>query len=134
MALIGPVAEARALQPSGRLVVRVGEKEVVVLAWPGGMAAFANECPHLGARFDRGRHVGRTIECPAHRWRFDVRSGQVVRHWWQPTAKGCRQQATNARLTQYRVVLQGEEVFLDVPADEHQLCDEEAPHAVHSGL
>lgn len=72
-----PVCQASDVQqaPVG---VRLLEQDLVV--WrdaQGGLHAFADQCPHRGARLSLGRvHEGR-LECPYHGWRFEG-SGRCV--------------------------------------------------------
>jgi 3-phenylpropionate/trans-cinnamate dioxygenase ferredoxin subunit len=84
---VGAVAE---LDRRGRLLARVGGREIGVLRLPDGtLAAVRNRCPHSGAPLCRGTPhqrltgtpgtyagSGRTVlRCPWHGWEFDVVTG-----------------------------------------------------------
>jgi len=65
-----PVADARdvASQP---LSVQLLERQLVL--WrdaSGAVQAFADQCPHRGARLSLGRVVNGRLECPYHGWQF----------------------------------------------------------------
>jgi toluene monooxygenase system ferredoxin subunit len=51
------------------LLVKLGEHEV---------HAFADRCPHAGARLSEGMLCGTTLRCNAHHWDFDVRTGEGI--------------------------------------------------------
>ena len=64
------------LQP---LAVRLLERDVVL--WrddEGAVHAWADQCPHRGARLSLGRVQDGQLECPYHGWQFDT-SGQCVK-------------------------------------------------------
>ncbi|HET6849362.1 MAG TPA: Rieske (2Fe-2S) protein [Gaiellales bacterium] len=78
------------LRRSGRLLARIGGREVGVLLDDDGAArAFRNRCPHHGAPLCEGvvrpRLAGTpgayrldgtaVLHCPWHGWQFDLRSG-----------------------------------------------------------
>ena len=88
------VGSADELRSTGRLVVRVGGREVGVLVDPsdGSLHGVRNRCPHHGAplclRRVREREGGapgryelsgrRVLRCPWHGWEFDLESGDCV--------------------------------------------------------
>ncbi len=81
------------LEQDGRLVARVGGREVGVVAEPDGtLRGIRNRCPHHGGPLCLGR-VGerleggpgryelterRTLRCPWHGWEFDLDTGLCV--------------------------------------------------------
>lgn len=72
-----PVALAHAVgdQPVG---VTLLEQQVVL--WrgaSGALHAWADQCPHRGARFSLGKVCAGRLECPYHGWQFDS-AGQCV--------------------------------------------------------
>lgn len=85
------VGDAADLTRHGRLVARVGGREIGVLRLPDGtLAAIRNRCPHSGAPLCLGivrqRLVGTTgryavsgqtvLSCPWHGWEFDPVTGR----------------------------------------------------------
>jgi nitrite reductase/ring-hydroxylating ferredoxin subunit len=74
------------------------------------LVAIVNRCPHLGTGLERSSILaGCILECPAHRWRFDLRSGRLVRHWWNPAGR----QRPSARLTLLPVYVSEGRVLVD---------------------
>lgn len=80
------------LEQEGRLIARVGAREIGVVDAGGGLHALRNRCPHhggplcLGTLRNReagapGRYQpsGRTVlRCPWHGWEFDLETGVCV--------------------------------------------------------
>jgi len=81
----------------------VGTRRIVLVNVDGDFSAFDARCPHQDQSLAEGELAGHVLTCPAHRWSFDVRSGDGI----NPT--GCR-------LTMYPLRIEGEEVFVDVDA------------------
>ncbi len=51
----------------------------ILLAKIGGeLRAYHDCCAHQGVRISKGSVSGDTITCPAHSWKYDLRSGQGV--------------------------------------------------------
>jgi nitrite reductase/ring-hydroxylating ferredoxin subunit len=75
------------LQRTGRLVTYVDGIPILVLRARHRLVAIAALCPHMGYPLECAPLVGQSVlECPAHRWRFDVVTGTRPRHWWTPPA------------------------------------------------
>jgi nitrite reductase/ring-hydroxylating ferredoxin subunit len=87
---VGSLAQ---LERDGRLLVRIGGREIGVLVGPdGSLVAIRNRCPHHGAPLCRGRVVERltgapgswelaaraALRCPWHGWEFDLGSGRCL--------------------------------------------------------
>ena len=70
-----PVALSHAVgsQPQGASLL--GEDLVLWRDAAGAAHAWADQCPHRGARLSLGRVAGGQLECPYHGWRFEG-SGQ----------------------------------------------------------
>jgi nitrite reductase/ring-hydroxylating ferredoxin subunit len=104
------VANLRDLDASGRLVVTVAGREILILRLGADIVAIANRCPHSGLmRLHHGALRGRSLECPAHRWRFNLGTGRVDTAWWRPTTAAQRR----VHLEQFRVYLEGHDVVLE---------------------
>ena len=59
----------------GRLV-RIGARQIGVYFHGDEWFALKDICPHAGVELHSGRIVDGQIECPAHGWRFDLRTGE----------------------------------------------------------
>jgi nitrite reductase (NADH) small subunit len=59
-----------------------------------------NVCPHWGGPLGRGRIAQGKIVCPWHGWSFDPKTGETPRK-------------ANLRLARYKVVIEGEDVFVE---------------------
>jgi toluene monooxygenase system ferredoxin subunit len=56
--------------------VRVGDGEVLLVNLGNGeIHAYDNRCPHAGSRLSEGRLEQTRLQCRAHLWEFDLRSG-----------------------------------------------------------
>ena len=84
---VGSVEE---LEREGRLIARIGGREIGVVATEDGPRAIRNRCPHHGGPLCLGR-VGKRIQgspgryelgggavlrCPWHGWEFDLETGR----------------------------------------------------------
>ncbi|MBR8828893.1 MAG: Rieske (2Fe-2S) protein [Gomphosphaeria aponina SAG 52.96 = DSM 107014] len=75
-----------ALQPGGREVVKVGDRQILVLNHEGKLYAMDSICPHLKLSMKKGKITPEgAIVCPWHRSAFDLCSGEV-KEWtpWPP--------------------------------------------------
>jgi nitrite reductase (NADH) small subunit len=79
-----PIARLADLDARGRVVVRVGEEEVVLVRADGRLHALQQACPHRGGPMSEGDQEGCLLYCPLHAWAFDVRTGV------SPTNPGAR--------------------------------------------
>jgi nitrite reductase/ring-hydroxylating ferredoxin subunit len=73
------------LRQNGRLVGQVGDVEVIVVEARSQLVAFESRCPHQGRSLEDAPVVGGAVECPLHRWKYDLKTGGVSRCWWNPT-------------------------------------------------
>jgi 3-phenylpropionate/trans-cinnamate dioxygenase ferredoxin subunit len=109
------VGSAVELERDGRLVARVGGREIGVVAGPDGrLSAVRNRCPHHGAPLCHGTLVERlagepgrweptgrlVLRCPWHGWEFDVETGGC------PDEPSLRVAVYPARLEDGRVLVQ----------------------------
>ena len=65
-----PVALADAVGSEPHAVSLLGRDLVLWRSAPGKLHAFADSCPHRGARLSLGRVVQGQLECPYHGWQF----------------------------------------------------------------
>ncbi|HEX3916969.1 MAG TPA: Rieske (2Fe-2S) protein [Caulobacteraceae bacterium] len=67
------------LQAHGRKVVRLGGKQVLLIAAEGAVHAIANRCPHEGYPLSEGTlGPGCVLTCDWHNWKFDLGSGAAL--------------------------------------------------------
>lgn len=73
----GPVAvcASERLPAGGKLLVRAGDEEIMILRGAETLAAVQANCPHLGVSLMDGHHDDRAIHCPAHGLSFSPKSG-----------------------------------------------------------
>jgi 3-phenylpropionate/trans-cinnamate dioxygenase ferredoxin subunit len=65
--------------PVGKMkMVKVGEKEVLIVNVNGNYHAIANRCTHAGGDLSKGSLEGNIVTCPRHGSKFDVTTGEVV--------------------------------------------------------
>lgn len=55
-----------------------GEALIVAHLEGGHIAAYLSACPHQGSSLDEAHVDDGVLVCPAHRWEFDLRSGQGI--------------------------------------------------------
>lgn len=101
---------------------------VIVGAVDGTLYAARNHCPHLGFSLTKGpggrRFADGDVTCPWHNSRFELRTGE--NRDWTPGFAGTNMPRWSRRLialgkkpaplTTYPVTVQGEDVFVQVPA------------------
>jgi nitrite reductase/ring-hydroxylating ferredoxin subunit len=65
--------------PSGALRrVTVGDLDVLLAHTANGLVATDDRCPHMSAPLSLGRLDGCVVDCPLHRGRFDLCTGETV--------------------------------------------------------
>jgi nitrite reductase/ring-hydroxylating ferredoxin subunit len=69
------VAHVRDLETRGQRVVKVGERQVLLLLHEGDVRALDNRCPHMGYPLSKGTVTSGVLRCHWHHWRFDLCSG-----------------------------------------------------------
>jgi len=79
----------------------VGRSAITVWRVKGRFYATAARCPHEDAPLCAGHLEGGVITCPMHGWQFDVASGRGVN-------------PSHTSLSCYKVVVKGDEVFVEL--------------------
>ncbi|WP_297628996.1 Rieske (2Fe-2S) protein [Nocardia sp.] len=72
----------------GRWQAQIDSRDIVVSVSPFRVVAFENRCPHRGLPLDDAAIKGRTLTCPFHGRRFDLRDGRPLSSKDNPTAAG----------------------------------------------
>ena len=70
---LGPLLDLRAKLP---LVVELDGRSFRIVALGNALVAHSTVCPHWLGPLEDAPLDGDTIECPWHRWRFDLRTGR----------------------------------------------------------
>lgn len=71
-----PVAKTTEVPPTGRLVVEVQERMVVVVRIQGEYYCLDDMCTHDGGTLGDGELDDHCLVCPRHGAKFDVRTGE----------------------------------------------------------
>ncbi len=95
------VGKHKDLRDGEMKMVRVGNKEILVVKIDGNIFAIDGWCSHMGAPLDGGQLREKTIRCRVHGAVFDLETGKVLMNL----------QAKDLRT--YPVVIEGEEVYLE---------------------
>ena len=72
------VAETSEIPLGQMKVVKLDEKEVLIVNVDGVYYAIGNICAHMGGDLSKGMLEGNTVTCPKHKAKFDVTTGKVV--------------------------------------------------------
>jgi nitrite reductase (NADH) small subunit len=80
----------------------VGERVICVANVNGEFSALDNVCPHRGGPLGQGMIEGDKIVCPWHGWQFDAKTGAVGH-------------APSQRITTYPLILEGDDVYVELP-------------------
>ena len=65
---------------SGKKVVTVDNREILLVQVKGQFYAFENECPHQGAPMNAAIVKDTYISCPRHGYRFNLADGKCTDH------------------------------------------------------
>lgn len=85
--------------------LRLRGKRVLLVHLPDGVHAYADRCAHLGLPLGEAKLEGHHLTCPAHGYRYDMRTGVC-------------ENPKSACLTRYAVRLTKDAVLVDVPNTE----------------
>lgn len=55
---------------------QIAGKRVSIAEVDGKVFAFEDTCPHQGESLSKGRLNGDIITCPAHNWKFNIKTGE----------------------------------------------------------
>lgn len=80
--------------------VAIGGRLVCIANVDGSIYATDNTCPHWGGPLGQGNISDGKLVCPWHGWTFDLKTGETCR-------------SAKVKLARHRVVIQGDEVFLE---------------------
>jgi nitrite reductase/ring-hydroxylating ferredoxin subunit len=79
------VLPAADLPPGALVRVTRGDLDLLLAHVPGGIVVTDDRCPHMAAPLSLGHLEGCVVDCPLHRGRFDLCTGETVQ---APTTGG----------------------------------------------
>ncbi len=82
------------------LVVTCGGEEVAIFCIDGSYYGCSARCPHAGGPLNQGFLDGTTVSCPWHGWAFEL---------------DCVGKAPRDGVERYRVVREGDDLFVELP-------------------
>lgn len=97
-----PVGKVTEIISRKKLVLTVGDRQILLLAHEGGFFALDNICIHRERELSKGVVLNGKLVCPGHQWAFELDTG------WEAVKKKC--QPTHA------VRVEGDDVFIRVTA------------------
>jgi nitrite reductase/ring-hydroxylating ferredoxin subunit len=98
--------------PPGRLrFFPLGGRSVVIANWSGQFFAVDGVCPHKGFELDRAELWDCRIECPWHRYQYDVRTGE---NCFPKHVYPCDLPVPVVPIATYRVELKGSEIWVEL--------------------
>jgi nitrite reductase/ring-hydroxylating ferredoxin subunit len=97
----------------GRLTASTGDVRVLVALVDGQVVAYEDACGHRGNSLLEGVIRDCVVTCPAHLWRYDLRTGE-------------RHDSPGSRLTSYAVEIIGDDILVDVPPPAPRMSIREA--------
>ncbi len=104
--------------PPGQIkACKVADIDLAVYALSDGYYATQAACPHLKAPLAKGKIVDdRAVQCPWHRARFDIRSGEVL-EWanFPPGIQVLNVVRKEKALQTYPVSVEGGVLYVEIP-------------------
>ncbi len=98
---------------NGRITTSREGTAVLVALIDGEIVAYEDACGHRGNSLAQGVLRDCIVTCPAHLWRYDLRTGE-------------RHDSPGSRLVKFNVEIIGDEIVIDVPAPAPKLSIREA--------
>ncbi|MGB5072683.1 MAG: Rieske 2Fe-2S domain-containing protein [Bacteroidota bacterium] len=99
------VTELKMLREGKGRSFPVDGRELALFLVGGAVFAIENLCPHQHIPvLAEGELDGTVITCPMHGWQFDLATGRSVN--------------ASSRLTQYDVIIQGDDVMVAIPSED----------------
>jgi nitrite reductase/ring-hydroxylating ferredoxin subunit len=72
------VALATDMKPNQMKAVKVNDKSVLIVNLEGSYYAIGDKCTHRGCSLAKGKLEGELVQCPCHKSKFNVKTGEVV--------------------------------------------------------
>lgn len=112
------VGSADELKEGQSKAVKAGDTGLVLYRLSDGYFATQSRCTHLFASLGKGKILeDRCVQCPLHRARFDIRTGEVE-EWanWPVGVQLLNTVRKEKALATYTVSEEGGELFVDINA------------------
>jgi methionine sulfoxide reductase heme-binding subunit len=93
------VADVTELEPHGQFTKWVGEHDLLVYRWEGGVKAISNVCRHFGGPVGFHKMKEGVFTCLWHNYRFAAKDGACLSH-------------SNLPLREYQVKVEGDGIFV----------------------
>ena len=97
----------------GRLTAYADDVRILVALVDGEVVAYEDACGHRGNSLVEGVVRDCIVTCPAHLWRYDLRTGE-------------RHDSPGSRLMSFPVEIIGDDILVDVPPPAPKLSIREA--------
>jgi 3-phenylpropionate/trans-cinnamate dioxygenase ferredoxin subunit len=105
------------LSVGGMKAIKIGKEKIVVYRLEDGFFATQSSCTHIFANLAKGEIVdGCKVQCPLHKARFDIRTGEVL-DWanFPPGIQLLNVVRGEKALKTYAVRLEDENVQVELP-------------------
>jgi nitrite reductase/ring-hydroxylating ferredoxin subunit len=114
---IHPVCGTSDLPVGEKKIITAGGENILVYHVPEGFYATQAKCPHILAPLAKGKMVEDcVIQCPFHRARFDVRTGECLEwaNWPRGLVDVLNVFRGEKNLKTYKVTVEGDQVSVEV--------------------
>ena len=98
-------ARASEIPEGGCKLIAHGHSRIAIFRVEGALYAIDDHCPHEGWSLASGTIEGSVVTCVGHDWQIDVRSGACLT-------------MRKYRVKRFEVIVDGDEVWLKVPAEQ----------------
>ncbi|MCW4009095.1 MAG: Rieske (2Fe-2S) protein [Candidatus Bathyarchaeota archaeon] len=72
------VALAADMKPNQMKAVKINDKSILLVNLEGAYYAIGDKCTHRGCSLSKGKLEGEMVQCPCHKSKFNVKTGEVV--------------------------------------------------------
>jgi 3-phenylpropionate/trans-cinnamate dioxygenase ferredoxin component len=109
-----PVARISEIAQGTSKLVKVNDEKVLIFHLSDGVYATEGRCTHLFRSMEKGKIVeDKCVQCPLHRARFDIRTGEVV-EWanFPPGVQLLNAVRKEKALRTWPVEVEGDQIFV----------------------
>ena len=105
------IATVDQVQPGSTRFFDIGGRSLVLANCDGRFYAVDGLCPHKGFELDNAQLFGCVIECPWHRYQYDVRTGE---NCYPRNVYPCDLPVPVQPIATHRVELRGSEIWVEL--------------------